>query len=90
MIWTKEADELLIKLWDDGGSLHHVADGMTAAGYAVTRNAIAGRRHRLSRDGEVFKRSGQPPVRIKLTRRRSLYQPDTEKTHGKLGTTHPH
>ena len=47
MIWTDEADDLLIRLWDEGGSLSYVADGMKKAGYTVTRNAVSGRRHRL-------------------------------------------
>jgi hypothetical protein len=47
MIWTVDADSLLVKLWDEGGSLGYVAEGMRRAGYAVTRNAVAGRKHRL-------------------------------------------
>lgn len=54
MLWSAEADELLIRLWDEGGSLSYVANGMTQAGYVVSRNSVSGRRHRLPR--ECFKR----------------------------------
>jgi hypothetical protein len=47
MDWTDEADALLIKLWDEGGSLKYIAEEMTKLGYPLTRNAIAGRKHRL-------------------------------------------
>jgi hypothetical protein len=47
MLWTKEADRLLIKLWDAGGGLTYCADEMRKAGYDVSRGAIAGRRFRL-------------------------------------------
>jgi hypothetical protein len=47
MIWTDEADDLLIRLWDEGGSLAYVANGLLEAGYRVTRSAVSGRRHRL-------------------------------------------
>jgi hypothetical protein len=49
MIWTEEADALLIKLWDEGGTLTKVADGMAASGYNVSRSAISGRRSRIGR-----------------------------------------
>jgi hypothetical protein len=51
--WTAEADALLIKLWGDGLSLALIADGLSAAGYHVSRNAVSGRRHRLSRSSFV-------------------------------------
>jgi hypothetical protein len=54
MIWTDEADDLLIRLWDEGGSLGYVANGMKQAGYVVSRNAVSGRRHRLP--PEAFRR----------------------------------
>lgn len=62
MIWTDEADEILIRLWDEGKSLSYVTAGMNEAGYSVTRNAIAGRKHRLP--PEAFKRiaRSQPVV----------------------------
>ena len=47
--WTGEADALLIKLWGEGLSLSLIADGLKAAGYHVSRNAVSGRRHRISR-----------------------------------------
>lgn len=47
MIWTAEADALMIQLWDQGGSLGYVARGLCDAGYKVTRNAVAGRKHRM-------------------------------------------
>lgn len=47
MLWTKEADRLLIKLWDSGGGLDYCADELRKAGYDATRGAVAGRRHRL-------------------------------------------
>lgn len=49
MVWTAEADAILIKLWDAGSSLAEIADALAAAGYVVTPNAVAGRRHRLPR-----------------------------------------
>jgi hypothetical protein len=74
MVWDKDADHLLIKLWDEGGSLALVAEGMCAAGYNVTRNAIAGRRHRLSKS--AFVREGVPintvkPATVKPSRTKS-------------------
>ena len=47
--WTAEADALLIKLWGEGLSLSLIADALKAAGYHVSRNAVSGRRHRISR-----------------------------------------
>jgi hypothetical protein len=46
--WTDEADELLRKLWEAGGSLATVAYDMSLAGYVVSRNAISGRKWRLA------------------------------------------
>jgi len=51
MMWDDKADGLLIQLWDEGGSLGSVAEGMRKAGYDVTRSAVAGRRHRLMPEG---------------------------------------
>jgi len=65
MIWTDEADALLIRLWDEGGSLSLVAEGMQQAGYVVSRNAIAGRRHRLR--SRAFKR-GDGVAAIKVAK----------------------
>jgi hypothetical protein len=63
MIWTDESDALLIRLWDEGGSLSYVAENMQQAGYVVSRNAIAGRRHRLR--SKAFKRGdGVPAIKI--------------------------
>jgi hypothetical protein len=54
MMWDERADTLLIQLWDEGGSLSYVADGLKQAGYAVSRNAVSGRKHRLP--ATAFKR----------------------------------
>jgi hypothetical protein len=54
MIWTDEADDILIRLWDETGSLDAIAIGLNEAGFAVTKNSVSGRRHRLPR--EAFKR----------------------------------
>jgi hypothetical protein len=54
MMWDDKADDLLIRLWDEGGSLSYVANGMVSAGYQVSRNAVAGRKHRLP--VEAFRR----------------------------------
>jgi hypothetical protein len=65
MIWDNDADELLMKLWKDGGSLKSVSLAMGEAGYAVSRNAIAGRRHRLVKEGvEMPSRSPEQQQRI--------------------------
>jgi hypothetical protein len=40
---------MLINLWDAGRGLAEIADALAAAGYVVTTNAVAGRRHRLPR-----------------------------------------
>ena len=47
MIWTDDADRLLIHLWNKGGTLRSMAADMQAAGYDLTRNSIAGRKSRL-------------------------------------------
>jgi len=47
IVWTAEIDAILIRLWNEGGSLRYVAAEMNRLGYPVTRNAIAGRRHRM-------------------------------------------
>lgn len=55
MHWDEPADSLLAKLWNAGGSLESIADALIKAGYTdVTRNAIAGRKHRLP--SELFQR----------------------------------
>ena len=60
MIWTESADILLVKLWNEGGTLTTVAEGMRAAGYEdVTPNTVAGRKHRLS--PSLFTRPRKPP-----------------------------
>jgi hypothetical protein len=63
LIWTNQADALLIRLWDEGGSLGYVARGMCEEGYAVTRNAVAGRKHRLKLDD--FRRKTLPIKTVK-------------------------
>jgi len=67
VIWNDEADALLIKLWNEGGSLGHVAKGMVEAGYVVTRNAVAGRRHRIM--PEAFTRKGSSTKVVKTRAR---------------------
>lgn len=61
MIWGDEADRLLIRLWDEGGSLGVVAAEMQRAGFSVSRNAIAGRRHRLKLS--TFNRKTKQPTK---------------------------
>lgn len=60
--WTEEADALLIQLWDEGGSFNYVMQGMRAAGYEVTRNAIAGRKNRLG-EGRFKRKTAKPTQR---------------------------
>ena len=55
MIWTDDADRLLIHLWNKGGSLKSMAADMQAAGYDLTRNSIAGRKARLPDEVFVFR-----------------------------------
>ena len=68
MIWDGEADALLIRLWDEGGSLSYVADGLQQAGYVVSRNAVAGRKNRLSK--AAFKRVVAKPIKVIQPRKR--------------------
>jgi hypothetical protein len=77
MIWTVDADDLLIKLWNEGGSLGYVAAGMQRAGYVVSRNAVAGRKHRImiATRATLFKRTTTvihtvkaPPQRIQRSK----------------------
>jgi hypothetical protein len=63
LIWTDQADSLLIRLWDEGGSLAYVARGMSEEGYVVSRNAVAGRKHRLKLDD--FRRKTLPIKTVK-------------------------
>ena len=76
MLWTDEADDLLIRLWDEGGSLAYVADGMIKAGYDVSRNAVSGRRHRLP--AEAFRRT--TPTATNIVRIPSPRQHQRSKT----------
>jgi hypothetical protein len=50
MDWTDEADAMLRKLWEAGGTLTTVARDMATAGYTFSRNAISGRKWRLAKD----------------------------------------
>src|SRR4249920_3006951 len=61
MIWDAKADELLVSLWDEGCSLAYVADGMKQAGYTVSRNSVAGRKHRLTK--AKFRRTDKVPIK---------------------------
>ncbi len=79
MMWDDRADDLLIRLWDEGGSLSYVAQGMASAGYVVSRNAVAGRKHRLPL--ESFKRkSSTVSTNIVATRKQ---KPSTPRERGK-------
>jgi hypothetical protein len=63
MLWTEEADQLLISLWNSGGSLTSVAHDMQRAGYTdLTRNMVAGRKHRLPK--ESFRAPTRPPPHL--------------------------
>jgi hypothetical protein len=66
MIWTDEADRLLLSLWSEGSSLGIVAERMCEAGYKVSRNAVAGRKHRLSPDNKEIKRI---TIRVRVVER---------------------
>lgn len=84
MIWTPEADALLIQLWDQGGSLAYVADGMNKAGYQVSRNAVSGRRHRLtheafSRDTKTYATTTINPAKQRPFKQRSNNMNDQPK-----------
>jgi len=64
MIWTPEADALLVSLWNEGGSLQYVASGLQRAGYVVTRNSIAGRRHRIMGQAKFARPSHSIPTKV--------------------------
>ena len=71
MIWTADADTLLLRLCEKGGSMKSVANEMGLEGYCITRNMIAGRKHRLRQKGVVIPKlvSGPkptPPPKLKL------------------------
>jgi hypothetical protein len=61
MDWTNEADAMLRKLWEAGGTLTTVARDMARAGYTFSRNAISGRKWRLGKD-QPFVRSKSAPM----------------------------
>lgn len=63
--WTEEADALLIQLWDEGGSFAYVMEGLRAAGFNVSRNAIAGRKNRLG-EGRFQRKTARPTKTWKL------------------------
>lgn len=63
LAWSDEIDQLLIKLWDEGGSLQSVAADMQKLGYNVTPNSIAGRRHRLKGRFAAVRPPKQPKQR---------------------------
>jgi hypothetical protein len=56
-MWTKAADQLLIKLWGEGKSMSDMADEL-----GVTRGALAGRKRRLSEMGHAFDERETPLV----------------------------
>jgi len=70
MLWNDETDRLLVSLWDEGGSLSFVADKMREAGYDVSRNAIAGRKHRLAEKLSPFKRAPNTQWRVPIPKPR--------------------
>ena len=75
MIWDDAADRMLLSLWNEGGSLGVVAERMTEAGYKVSRNAVAGRKHRLSPDKETKRIT----IRVRVVERPQRSKPVTEK-----------
>jgi hypothetical protein len=62
MIWTNEADELLLKLWMEGKSMLRTSLAMRSAGYDVTRNAIAGRVWRLKHNHGITIKGRAAPM----------------------------
>ena len=66
MIWDDKADGLLLALWNEGGSLGFVADGMKKAGYNVSRNSVAGRKHRLAPE-QIMRALGLPMLLARST-----------------------
>jgi hypothetical protein len=77
MIWNDEADRILLSLWDEGSSLGIVAERLRDAGYNVSRNAVAGRKHRLRPNAER-KMVPKKIIRLKPPPRSN---PVTEKKH---------
>ena len=75
MIWSADATALLLKLWKDGGAMTDIADAMAAAGYAVSRNAIAGRLHRMKGQDASSTVRQTPP---NPSRRRKVTKPKPE------------
>lgn len=87
MIWTDEADKLLIARWYAGASMTQVTEALKAAGHDIqTRNEVAGRMWRLKQKGVVIvrgpvpltrKQRTMPPKPIPVTERalRLKYQP---------------
>ncbi len=73
--WTAEADALLIKLWGEGLSLSDIADGLKVAGYDVSRNAVSGRRHRITRSALKT----QTPMPVRRPRPRIVTPPKKKK-----------
>ena len=65
MIWTADADALMLKLWEKGLSIRQIAIEMGGQGYNVSRNMIAGRKHRLK----------APPPPIKVQKERMMTKP---------------
>ena len=54
MIWTDEADKIVIDGWKAGDSLGDIAAKLIAAGFpGVNRNMVVGRRWRLSKRHEM-------------------------------------
>lgn len=68
MEWDDRADTLIVKLWNDGRTLTLIAEEMRKAGYAdLTRNMVAGRKHRMS--PALFHRPRKPPTQTRLPQR---------------------
>jgi hypothetical protein len=82
MLWNDETDRLLVSLWDEGNSLAFVADKMREAGYVVSRNAIAGRKHRLAEKLSPFKRAPNTQSRVTRPMPSRLRRP----SRGRAGT----
>jgi hypothetical protein len=70
MIWNDDTDSLLVKFWNEGGSLKYVADEMQKLGYTVSRSAIAGRKHRL--EGALLRKVTATPTTKMIERKQPI------------------
>jgi hypothetical protein len=70
MMWTPEADSILVKLWDEGASMAAIAAELRQAGFDANRNMVAGRRNRLKGHNVAMVMRSRPPPKFKLPQRR--------------------